>query len=221
MDILITAGKSLLFAFAVSNIALILWIERDNLDFVKQVWRRFSIEMLIQCLLLLILTIIVAMILVIYVPGLKYGWLHLFVSGGGNALISPVTDTSSSDYILLRFVPIVFCLAFLIAIPFLAKIEEKMFRQGHTEWKHICWQSTKFGLIHCFVGIPIGFGFALIIPGLFYAYHYKRTLEKNINTLGYLAANEEAIMVCTTYHSMYNSIVITVLLILSLIIVFL
>lgn len=221
MDILITAGKILLFAFAVANIALTLRAERGNLGFVKQVWRRFHVGMFLQCFLLIILTVAVGLTLVMYVPGLKYGWLHLFVSGGGNALIAPVTDASSSDYTLLRLVPIAFCLAFLVAIPFLAKVEEEMFRQGHTEWKSIWWQSTKFGLVHCIVGIPIGFGIALIMSGLFYAYHYKRTLENNIGTLGYVAADEEAVMVSTTYHSMYNSIVITVLLLLSVLMVFL
>ena len=221
MDILITAGKFLLFAFAVANIALTLRAERDNFGFAKQVWRRFRVGMFLQCFLLLILTVVVAVPLVTYVPGLKYGWLHLFVSSGGNALIAPVTDASSSDYTLLRLVPIAFCLAFLVAIPFLAKYEEEMFRQGHTEWKSIWWQSTKFGLVHCIVGIPIGFGIALIMSGLFYAYQYKRTFENNIDTLGYTAADEEAVIVSTTYHSMYNSIVITVLLLLSVLMVFL
>jgi hypothetical protein len=131
-----------------------------------------------------------------------------------------VTDASSSDYTLLRLVPVAFCLAFLVVIPFLAKVEEEMFRQGHTEWKSIWWQSTKFGLVHCIVGIPIGFGIALIMSGLFYAYHYKRTFEKNIEAFGYHTANEEAVMVSTTYHSMYNSIVITVLILLSVVMVF-
>lgn len=221
MDFLITAGKILLFTFAVANIALTLRAERDNLGFVKQVWRRFRVGMFLQCFFLIILTVAVAVALITYVPGLKYGWLHLFVSGGGNALIAPVTDASSSDYLLLRLIPIAFCLAFFVAVPFLAKMEEEMFRQGYTEWKSIWWQSTKFGLVHCVVGIPIGFGIALIMSGLFYAYHYKRTFDKNIDTLGYLAADEEAIMVSTTYHSMYNSIVITILLLLYVVMVFL
>ncbi len=215
MDILNTAGKILLFAFAVANVALILRAERDNLGFVKQVWMRFRVGMFLQCFLLLILIITVAETLVMYVPGMKYGWLHLFVSGGGNALVAPVTDASSSAYRLLRLVPIAFCLAFLVAIPFLAKAEEEMFRQGCTKWKDIWWKSTKFGLLHCIVGIPIGFGVALIMSGLFYAYHYKRTLEKNTGTLGYLRADDEAVVVSTTYHSMYNSIVITILLLVS------
>lgn len=219
MDILITAGKILLFAFAVANVAFILMVKRDNFGFVKQVWMRFRVGMFLQCLLLLILTFVVGALLVIYVPGLKYGWLHLFVSGGGNVFIAPVTDASSSDYAILRLVPIAFCLALLVAIPFLAKLEEDIFRRGYTDWKNIWWQSTKFGLIHCVVGIPIGFGISLIMSGLFYAYHYKRTFEKNIDLLGYLTAEDEAIMVSTTYHSMYNLIVITILLAISVIMV--
>jgi hypothetical protein len=219
MGFLITAGKILLFAFAIANIAFVLKTERNNLGFAKQVWMQFRFGMLIQCLLLLVLTVVVGVSLIVYVPGLEYGWLHLFVSSGGNALIAPVTDASSSDYLLLRLVPIAFCLAFLVAIPFLAKMEEEMFRKGHTEWKSIWWQSTKFGLVHCIVGIPIGFGIALIMSGLFYAYHYKRTFENNIDTLGYLMAEEKAVMVSTTYHSLYNSIIITLLLVISAIMV--
>ena len=219
MDFLIAAGKILLFVFAIANVAFVLRTERNNLGFAKQVWRQFRIGMFFQCFLLLVLTIVVAVLLVTHVPGLKYGWMHLFVSNGGNALIAPVTDASSSDYLLLRLVPIAFCLALLVAIPFLAKFEEEMFRKSHTEWKSIWWQSTKFGLIHCLVGIPIGFGIALIMSGLFYAYHYKRTFEKNLGTIGYWEAEEKAVMVSTTYHTMYNSILVTLLLVISVIMV--
>ena len=215
METLVIIGKILLFSFAVGNIALTLRAERTNFGFAKQVWRRFRIGMFIQCFLLFVLTVIIGILLVTSIPGMQYGWLNLFIPGGGNAVIAPVTDASSSDYLLLRLVPVVFCLAFLFAIPFLAKYEEESFRKGHTDWKSIWWQSTKFGLVHCFVGIPIGAGVALIVPGLFYAYCYKRTFEKTIDAHGRLAAEEEAVMVSTAYHSMYNSIIITVLLIVS------
>jgi len=205
--------------FNIESTTYVLKTERDNLGFAKQVWKKFRVGMFFQCTLLLALTIVVAVLLVTYVPGLKYGWMHLFVSNGGNALMAPVADASSSDYLLLRLVPVAFCLAFLVAIPFLAKMEEEMFREGHTEWKSIWWQSTKFGLIHCLVGIPIGFGIALIMSGLFYAYHYKRAFEKNIDMMGYRMAEEEAVMVSTTYHAMYNSILITLLLVISVILV--
>jgi len=219
VDFLLTAGKILFFIFIIVNIALILKRERGNFSFAKQVWQQFRFGMFVQCFLLLVLTVVVGVLLSVYVPGLKYGWLHLFVSGGGNVLITPVTDASSSDYLLLRLVPIAFFLTLLVAVPFLARAEEKMFREGYTEWKNIWWQSIKFGLIHCVVGIPISFGIALIVPGLFFAHHYKKAFENKIDTLGYPRAQHEAVIVSTTYHSMYNSIALTIGFVISVIMV--
>lgn len=210
MDILQTIGMFLLAAFAVANVALVLYDKRREYGFIWQVWKRFRWKMFFQAFGVVLLTIATGLALA-QVPGLNYGWLHLFFAGGGNVLIKPLTIGTDSSYEVVRWLPVLFLTGFLLAIPFLAKMEEEQFRKGHTKWGRIILQSVKFGPIHCLAGIPLAFGIALIVSGLFYGYHYKRSFESNVRRLGREAAEEEAVMVSTTYHSMYNTIVLSVL----------
>jgi len=61
----------------------------------------------------------------------------------------------------------------------------KMFCEGYDEWGSIIKQLIKFGLVHCFVGVPLVAGIAFIILGFFYGYKYKRAFDHNTETLGY------------------------------------
>ena len=61
----------------------------------------------------------------------------------------------------------------VINIPGLALNEEYAFRKDVTEPKLIAFQSVKFGLAHCIVGIPISFGIGLIVAGFWFAHQYK------------------------------------------------
>ena len=213
MDTLTQVVKILLFSLAFANIVYVLKLERNNMNFIQQIWRRFRRAMLLQCLLALASTSVLAYVLITYVPGTSFSWTGLLLNDGGNIFTAPLIDASSNEYVAIRLLALLLILAFLLILPFLAKFEEEIFRKGHSDWKSISWESTKFGLVHCLVGVPIGFGIALIVTGFFYGYHYKRALEKNMESFGYLRAEEEAVMVSTTYHTMYNSIIVTVLLV--------
>ena len=211
MEILISIGKALLVMLAVVGVALPLIIERRNYQFVWSVWRRFRVKMFFECLVLFVLTIVIA-VLLWQVPGLHYGWLNLFSSNGGNMLIQPVQEGSKSTNELVRLSVPLFFIALAVGLPFLAKSEEEGFRKGVIEWGDITKKSIKFGLIHCLVGVPLAAGIALILSGLFYGLKYKRAFDVNVKVMGYRQAEEEAVMVSTTYHTMYNTIVVAILL---------
>ncbi len=200
----------LLTAFAVINIAAVLYTHRHEYNFIWSVWKRFRVAMFLEAVAVLIATIIIG-VLLSEVPPLKYGWLHLVYTEGGNVLVRPLTAGSDSAYELVRWLPVLFVTGLLLAVPFLAKMEEEQFRKGYTEWSDILAQSVKFGLVHCIVGIPLAFGIALILSGLWYGYHYRLAYMKYAGDYGHKAAEEEAVMVSTTYHSMYNSIIACVL----------
>ena len=68
----------------------------------------------------------------------------------------------------------VFWLLLVANVPRLAKNEERAFRQGHRKLGPVLWQSVKFGLAHCLVGVPVGIGLAMTISGLWMAWHYLR-----------------------------------------------
>lgn len=216
MEILLTIGKVLLVLLAVASVALPLITERHNYGFVWSVWRRFRIKMFFECLGIVTLTIAVAIALW-HVPGLNYGWIGLFFGGeGGNMLVKPIMDGSESTNIMVRLMVPLFFVALAFVLPFLARSEERSFRKEYNEWDSIVKQSIKFGLVHCLVGVPLAAGIALIVPGFFYGYKYKRAFDRNTETLGYRRAEDEAVMVSTTYHTMYNMIVVTLLLLVAL-----
>lgn len=71
-----------------------------------------------------------------------------------------------------------FGLAFLallaLNMPRLVRREEEIFRRGTRDWRDAIPRSLKFGLIHCVVGVPLGFGLALAVPGLVFTAAYFR-----------------------------------------------
>ncbi len=215
MEILLTIGKAVLVLLAVASVALPLVSERRNYEFVWSVWRRFRVKMFFEAFGVILLTIAVSVAL-LEIPGLKYGWISLFFGGSGNMLIKPITEGSHSTHISIRLLVPAFCLALAFILPFLTRSEERSFRKGYNEWIPIIKQSIKFGLVHCFVGIPLAAGIALIIPGFFLGYKYKRALDRNVETMGLWRAEDEAVMVSTTYHTMYNMIVVGFLLLIAL-----
>ena len=215
MEILLTIGNAVLVLLAVASVALPLVSERRNYKFAWSVWRRFRIKMFFEAFGVILLTIATAVAL-LQVPGLKYGWLNLFFVGGGNMLIKPIMEISGSTSISIRLMVPAFFLALAFIFPFSARYEERSFRKGYDEWAPIIKQSIKFGLAHCLVGVPLAVGIALIIPGFFYGYKYKRAFDRNVETMGYSRAEDEAVVISTTYHTMYNMIVVTFLLVIAL-----
>lgn len=212
MEILFTIGKFLLVLLAVTSVAVTLISERRNYQFVWSVWRQFRIKMFLECLGVIMLTIMAAIALW-QVPGLNYGWINLLFGGeSGNMLVRPIQEGSESANILVRLMVPAFFIALVFVLPFLAQTEERIFRQGCDDWVSIAKQSVKFGLVHCLVGVPLGAGIALIIPGLFYGLKYKCAFNRNIHVMDYRQAEDEAVMVSTVYHTMYNMILVSLLL---------
>lgn len=215
MEIFLTIGRAVLVLLAVASVSLPLVSERRNYEFVWQVWKRFRIKMFCEVLGIILLTIAIAIALW-EVPGLKYGWINLFFGVSGNMLIKPITEGSHSTHISIRLLVPIFFAALAFVLPFLVRSEERSFRKGYDEWGSVIKQSIKFGLVHCLVGVPLAAGIALIISGFFYGYKYKRAFDCNTETLGYGRAEDEAVMVSTTYHTMYNMIVVALLIFVAL-----
>lgn len=187
---------NLILALTAASIIMTLR-ENWNARFAVMVWKKFTPLTLLKAFGLVVLTIFCVGMLA-QVPVLKYGWLHLLTPKGGNAM------TSGVGY---SFTGILFALLLMIAFPFLANIEEQMFREGHTEFKTIIPQSIKFGLVHMIMGVPLCAGIGLAVPGFFYALCYRKHFFKS--------GEEAALFEATILHSAYNSIVILIVVICS------
>jgi hypothetical protein len=217
VETLLILGKILLVSFAVGNIAYVVFSEGKNYKFAFAIWRNFSIRMFFEVMsVIAIVTLIV--ITLWQVPYLGKGWSSLFFHGeSNNVLLQPVKEGMQSPYLPIRVLVPFFLVIFALVIPFFAKYEEDIFRRGYYKWSHITRQSIIFGLGHCVVGVPLAAGIALIFSGLFYGLKYRRSFEKNLRHVSFEQAEEEAVIVSTTYHAMYNTILLSIFLVLSIV----
>lgn len=217
-------------ALGVFPIAFFCYRERGDLNFILRICRRFRVSMLFEVLLVCAATVALTVTIITYLPFLGWGWWSVFSHDGvaGNVLIAPLNQNLESPHrIVVAFIFLYF-LAIFVMLPLLAKVDEDMFRKGHNDWRSIGIYSVLFGLGHLAAGIPIAVGFVLILPGFFFGYKYKRSLTANRLTfsnhdfsshhLVRQAAAEtsindyerwavyEAVLVSTTYHTLYNAV---------------
>lgn len=190
--------------------------------------------MLFEVLLIIILVVTSLLSLLYLIPYTSYGWTQLLTSQGTNVLVIPITESRDSDNPIFHLLGFGFLLLVIWVLPFLAKMEEDIFRRGKIELNEITKNSILFGLIHLLVGIPLAAGIALINTGFFYAYIYRRKylflrnkfieeyfLEREIVeeflSLGLLSEHQkiwedEAVLEVTAYHTLYNTILMLLLL---------
>src|SRR3990167_3852803 len=218
--------KTIFIIFVLLNLIIVLLPIKPKLRFTLNTWKKFRIKMFFEIIGLIIITLVVFGFLYLFVPYLKYGWLNLFIKEGGTIAITPVIEESKSPNFIIRIIPPVFFIIFLLAIPPLAKLEEEIYRKGFIKWKDISIQSVKFGLVHMIMGVPLAAAIALIISGLFYGYKYRHVFissNKQFSDKPFFEAKmmseDKAIVVSTTYHALYNSILISGLLALSIILI--
>ena len=216
MNIAMEIGKYALVMFALANVAFALAKHGRDLSFAKLIYRKCTVGVFAECIAVVMLTLGTVVLLFTYVPGMWWGWLHLFTEQGGNALISPVFETSESSFSIIRLIPILFLAGLFIVMPYIVKIEEEIFREGHYDWTSITKQSVKFGLVHCIVGVPISAGVALIIPGFFYASKYRAAYRKHRKINNDQTARQHALIHSTVYHTAYNTVIVMILLMCSL-----
>lgn len=66
----------------------------------------------------------------------------------------------------------VFFAFFVVNLPYLAMVEERIFREGTSGWKDAIVRSLLFGFVHCLVGVPLYAGAALSLAGLWFSFMY-------------------------------------------------
>lgn len=101
---------------------------------------------------------------------LGWSWLRLLSSPGkpqeGTNLIASGLQIPGFAWVFLALL--------MINVPRLALNEEYAFRKGFKDCRSITLQSLKFGLVHCLVGVPLGFGLALGLAGAWFAFLYLK-----------------------------------------------
>lgn len=219
----------LIIVFVVYNIFQALYDNRRNFNFIFLVWGKFSFKMLAECVAVLIALIAFIVMVSHYVPFTNIGWLNFIVQEGGNILVAPVLAGSKSSHLLIRLLVPLFFILLIPALPFFAKIEEDAFRRGNVSLKSIIERSVVFGLIHMIMGVSLAAAIGLIGMGFFYAHIYRANYIKiirqaiatngldNLDVDALVAnANSEAVMASTAYHTLCNTILVALMLLMAL-----
>ncbi len=125
----------------------------------------------------------------------RWSWWNLVGKGKDNPGESPNINVVPFQ---IKYFGVAFGLLFLLNLPYLASIEEKIFREGTGDWWDGTLRSLAFGLVHSLLaGVPIAAGIAISFAGLAFTHFYF----------------EGGVSESTLYHTTYNLIIVSVILI--------
>ena len=224
-------SKALPIVFSIAIFILIageLWGNRAKLSFVVNIYFKSGILSYFRAFSIVVITITLGIVVYLHVPEfLRWGWGSLIFGNSGNVALQPL-DTASQvgqkvsqiqgngfDYRWIFMIPV--WIIFILAFPFWAEVEEKIFRQGVHSWKGITISSIKFGLVHLMMGIPLCWAFTLSVPGFLFACRYKYVYHRYLRQFKDEAkAQAVGVRASTADHAIYNAILITLSVILLL-----
>jgi hypothetical protein len=156
--------------------------------------------------------VVLILVTVIFSHGLNlpefmtWSWFSLFSGNSddvGNVMTKPLTS-GSIPLILL------FWIILSLSLPYLAKMEEQIFRSNILTLKGRIIYSIYFGFAHMIMGVNITVSLALSLVGfiysMFYVNAYSKEFKLNPNKADYVAT-----LVSSSIHTKYNFILVTLL----------
>ena len=154
--------------------------------------------------LLLVAVGAVASALLALVPPLAIGWWSL-LGGEGNPAFGSSSVTRGTAW--ERWLPLVFVVLLIPALPLFAQREEEIFRLGaeRRTRRQRAMRSLAFGLVHALVGIPVGVALALSVGGAYFTHRYLRAWHATHD-------REAAVMESTRVHVAYNAFIVVIVL---------
>jgi hypothetical protein len=137
---------------------------------------------------------------------MTWSWISIFSDGSasapsGNIMAAPFK--SGSVLIITGF-----WLLLSLALPYLAKGEEEVFRSLVFGTKKRIITSIKFGLVHMIVGVPLFIALILAVVGYIFSIFYVKAFYKAAINDPY-SADKVAILASTSVHAKYNFLIIT------------
>jgi len=176
------------YGFIALNVYCMIQIFLRDRKILKDYYFSISWKLMGEMAMLVFITITATLFLRSFNPKLmNFSWLNIFNVEGTNINLTGMN---------IPYFGIAFCILLLAILPVLAESEEKVFRVGTKNWIDGTIRSVCFGLVHCLVGIPIGWGLAITIPGMYFTYKYFRG----------------GLRLCSQAHFQYNLIAVSILL---------
>lgn len=166
-------------------------------------------------LVILVMSTVIFLITIGMPDFLKFSWLNLLGGKGTNLITSTIIPSDGIINIpifLLIIITSLIYAALVLCLPYLAKVEEEIFRSGKITIKQRLISSIKFGLLHLVVGVPIFASLILCVIGWIFSIRYIKSYNSNLSDsdFSYYDADRRAVIDCTSLHSKYNFITITI-----------
>lgn len=147
------------------------------------VWRALTWRHLLGAVGMLALVVVTAGVLLDLVPGTRLGFGQL-LGTAGNAVFAPLEEglaragpapATGTDWWLVGGASL-FLGGLLLVLPWLAFVEEELFRAGleRASWPRVVLASVTFGLAHLVMLVPLAAALAIGVAGFGYALAYRR-----------------------------------------------
>jgi hypothetical protein len=149
--------------------------------------------MLVSCLAMIVLTIGLGWALMVAIPPVMgFSWLRLLATPeeAPRAATNLAAAGAKIPYFGIAFLALL-----LLNVPWLARREEEIFRRGTQGFGDAAVRCLKFGFVHAFIGVPVGFCLALAVAGAWFTWHYRKG----------------GIRRASRYHALYNLMLLCLL----------
>lgn len=191
------------------NALVVLAIGKEIFDNRADIISRKSVLFLAYCkrlnhyvwafmIILLVIVLSVGIINIGVPKFMLWSWVSIFTDDSGTNVVSMPLKSGTVYTITL------FWAALSIALPYLAKTEEEIFRQNKNTHSQRIFNSIKFGLMHMTVGVPLLLCLILSLVGYVFSIFYMIEYNKS-------KSYELALEASTSIHSKYNFILISIL----------
>ena len=192
----------------ISNLSILIFNFRKIYKTTIKTYIKSGFRVYLIAFILLVLNFSILFLFNLISPDfLHWSWLDLISKPAIN-VNTGIIQNNNYKYLIV--------IAFLLFIPFLAKIEEEIFRKNIFNTKKRIIASIAFGVVHIIVGIPLYASIVISIFGYILSVIYKnKFVTVLIKEMNPILANAKSINTITAIHSIYNMYVVILLILLS------
>lgn len=201
-----------------------------NRSLATTVWRRIRPRHVLGSVALLAVVLGVASLLMWAIPATSIG-LGSIIGLGGNAVFAPVEEAAAragagasvsaggiTAEQLVTIGTVGFLLLLLVMFPWLAYVEERVFREGleRAPLTREVLAALRFGLSHLVMLIPVAAALAIAVAGFFYGRVYRRAFARAAadELTPIERARTDGVLASTVWHTTFNSLIVVTFLVL-------
>ena len=199
----------------------------SNRRLAVSVWRRIRPRHVAGSIALIAVVLGVALALMTFVPVTSFG-LGTIIGLTGNAVFAPVEEAAARSGAstgaaapalgrAVTYATVVFMAGLLAMFPWLAYVEERVFREGleRAGVARRLWAALRFGLAHLIMLVPLAAALAIGVAGLWYGRVYVRAFRRAAGDhfLAVDQARTSAVLESTVWHTTFNSVLVLLLIV--------